>query len=998
MRSFNPNFIAEKNRRADGPTPINLVEFGFATPVLISDRDAAYGPNLLPNGDMELDSVWGDYGTPTVNERSTEQVHSGTYSRKFTANSYYDGVINLTDTFTTTAGQLYRVSGWVHRNCFGTFLLIFFKGDGHGAITRMVYTAPNNWSYVEEFYLDDIGGTLGRIAIADEYGTYYLDDFAVQEVINYTGLVKQWGFIDSSVGQTPGRGIMGGIEVPDLDLTIINSQATPFSDNFTAVDPLEGVEVCVYQWFEGLPLNEKELIFKGVVRGRPKHDERECRLRVEGIWSKYSKVIGEDLFITAADYPDADPDDIGTMHNICYGSLDKVPCKALSSGAVDTLVGDIDSIQESIELSDASEFPASGTIGLEEEEISYTGKSGNTLTGCTRGANGTTALNHDSGAAVWEKAAIFVYGIAGHPVKSIGDIYVDGVRITALAATYTGQAGNELAGYDGKAVFTVPSRITRQQAVDIVADHVLDVTGKDQLGFIDTLLPMTDGPFEISTAVTLGNNIAVTTQPEVSQGSHSHAGVEEIVTWKFDTAVESVATVTSPGNMIDNSLYSGARFGNLNAKATLRKVYEESYSGPPVEIRLCAYVNPALAAGDHTFKFVYAGKTLNANQPGLNRSAWSSLGTSYNTWTELLNAAATVTMTYTEYVADRMVMEVWVEIKYTPSVSSSAATGVARSVDAFVDGDVNFNSSRDVNGLIYNTGTGDIANKAGLGVDGPIILTGNSVADVEIGRLVTATVDGWQDDAAGTITGTAAALIERPDHVFHHQLTYYLGFPSPDIDIPAATSTFFSTNGYKFALLINRPIPADRLLARLAVQCRSRFIVTPYGTARLLVRQTGQTSGHSIVKNEVKGGSMTVNRSPMTDLVNLFTIRFDRDWTQDGDNAYRAATEFTDATSVATYGEQHLDGDEFDFESVRDAAMVDHVGAFWLDYLKDVREMPEFAVYLDNMEIEPGDIIDLTHTTNNMAGFVCEVIKTTHHPGSARRKLIDHIEVLTIEN
>lgn len=46
----------------------------------------------------------------------------------------------------------------------------------------------------------------------------------------------------------------------------------------------------------------------------------------------------------------------------------------------------MDSSQSTVPLVDASRFPATGTVLIENEVINYTGKSGNSLTGCTRGA------------------------------------------------------------------------------------------------------------------------------------------------------------------------------------------------------------------------------------------------------------------------------------------------------------------------------------------------------------------------------------------------------------------------------------------------------------------------------------------------------------------------------------------------------------------------------------------------------------------------------------
>lgn len=54
----------------------------------------------------------------------------------------------------------------------------------------------------------------------------------------------------------------------------------------------------------------------------------------------------------------------------------------------------INDSQTTITLLNAAAYPAAGTIIIDSEHITYTGISGNTLTGCVRGYNGTTAASH----------------------------------------------------------------------------------------------------------------------------------------------------------------------------------------------------------------------------------------------------------------------------------------------------------------------------------------------------------------------------------------------------------------------------------------------------------------------------------------------------------------------------------------------------------------------------------------------------------------------------
>ena len=94
----------------------------------------------------------------------------------------------------------------------------------------------------------------------------------------------------------------------------------------------------------------------------------------------------------------------------------------VSGEAVTTLNGSIDAITTTIVLTDASQFPSSGTsyVQIGSEEISYTGKSGNTLTGVTRGVRNTTAASHTSGDSVTNSSDYIGWGEAAS-----GDFVVD---------------------------------------------------------------------------------------------------------------------------------------------------------------------------------------------------------------------------------------------------------------------------------------------------------------------------------------------------------------------------------------------------------------------------------------------------------------------------------------------------------------------------------------------------------------------------------------------
>ena len=87
-----------------------------------------------------------------------------------------------------------------------------------------------------------------------------------------------------------------------------------------------------------------------------------------------------------------------------------------------TLNGAIDASTTTIVLTSVVNFPTTGTnhIQIGSEEMSYTGISGNTLTGVTRGARGTTAASHSDGATITNTSDFVAWGEAAS-----GDLVID---------------------------------------------------------------------------------------------------------------------------------------------------------------------------------------------------------------------------------------------------------------------------------------------------------------------------------------------------------------------------------------------------------------------------------------------------------------------------------------------------------------------------------------------------------------------------------------------
>lgn len=86
------------------------------------------------------------------------------------------------------------------------------------------------------------------------------------------------------------------------------------------------------------------------------------------------------------------------------------------NGVSTTLDGAIDSLVTTLTVVDTTSFPSSGYVVIDTEIIKYTGKTGTSFTGCTRGADGSTAASHIT------VSTVAAYSVAAHHNDSTGEI------------------------------------------------------------------------------------------------------------------------------------------------------------------------------------------------------------------------------------------------------------------------------------------------------------------------------------------------------------------------------------------------------------------------------------------------------------------------------------------------------------------------------------------------------------------------------------------------
>ena len=69
--------------------------------------------NLIPEGDMESQTGWGNYGTPLVSGYTTNPVYEGNYARSCFSSVNNSGTRNTT-LFSLTKDNYYKFSAWFY--------------------------------------------------------------------------------------------------------------------------------------------------------------------------------------------------------------------------------------------------------------------------------------------------------------------------------------------------------------------------------------------------------------------------------------------------------------------------------------------------------------------------------------------------------------------------------------------------------------------------------------------------------------------------------------------------------------------------------------------------------------------------------------------------------------------------------------------------------------------------------------------------------------------
>lgn len=250
-------------------------------------------------------------------------------------------------------------------------------------------------------------------------GTLYLNDSGVTVTIDGTdyvgGLIRR--IREIRMGRT--------IEVNSLMVELVNAPVWSSSQRFTekikpvGSAPFENVTVRIYQWFRDLSdAADKVLYFSGKASDPQYGTDDVFTFTVSDILGTRARLVGYE--INRTDFSTCPDASIGKVIPVPYGSAVEYPVPQVAGGAVTKLARNSKTTDTVLYLEDASLFPASGSVVIDEELIAYasknTGVTPHQLTGLTRTSG---AADHAPGAVV-EQYGTTDYALSLFAVKSTG--------------------------------------------------------------------------------------------------------------------------------------------------------------------------------------------------------------------------------------------------------------------------------------------------------------------------------------------------------------------------------------------------------------------------------------------------------------------------------------------------------------------------------------------------------------------------------------------------
>ena len=771
--------------------------------------------------------------------------------------------------------------------------------------------------------------------------------------------IGKWGSVTTQI-----TGDLNEYSISDFNCDVLNDpNVSPDIRVLVQAYPVEQYPAELYLWFLGLnaATDPPRLMLRGYVDEVNNVSAQGVSFVIKDESSRLQNYVGTKVDLTT--YPDADPDDVGKVIPIVFGTVEKVPALAIVAGRVTTLPYAISAAATSVQVSDVSGLSVGGTVQADSEQMHITGINGSTLT-VTRGYNSTLAATHLVGAVVWEVLPKFVYMLADHPVSSINKIYGQVgqglLNITPICTLYTGASGQQHSSYPGKAVVTIPNQITVAQAVSLYVNdgnvsYNSNVSLDDRISLLKDFT-LTNGNLSLNDGIHVYDVISVSA-PSMTDNTHNHS---------------------NPGSI--SEVATNCPVSTDNYIAVITFLSQEYWPVSSVTYSITVMKRIFISGGTYGLSFVIGGNTV------------------FTDTTIFPTIAAGTSITY-EFATSVFPVGT-TNNNVTLSVSTPGVNGYATAMSASrqvsytglttssVTNDFVYGGGRDATHVDLSSGTvtingqvaylGNIMNKQGtvsvssatVSKSGSLIISGNSVANTMIAEVILADITS----AYGT-----------PQSACQFLLNHYTTFSSLTVQQSGTFPNSYGING-----IIDRYETALYWLTFIAFQCRAWWRLER-GTATLTVRPDSPSSMRTLAACLLDSSnlpSLTQSKVQYTKVLNKISLLFDRDWTQSrGDTAFKDNYPDSRTASITNYGVRE-NPTLFQFDFVTSQTMAANLAEFYLNTYAVRRWVSEFREFLDQCDLRFGNAVTLGFHNNN----VVEITGVEIDPGGGSN--IDNVKII----
>jgi len=687
------------------------------------------------------------------------------------------------------------------------------------------------------------------------------------------------------------------------------------------------------------------------------------------------------------EYPGLDPEVMGIYPNSGYGTVGGMRCHGVESGVAATLCWAASVTDTILNVENASNLPEPPIIlqaGVEQMRLETI--NGNTIT-VTRGHDGTMISAHPAGRMLYEVRDRYVYLVADHPVKRVDAVYVDGSRLLEGYTVHTGQAGDELAGYEGKAVlvfsslayvgrqFNVPRQEAMVRAIGIRAEACpLAWSSRELVDGSASSFALARGldarpaawvAFERRHGTVLGQEYSAEVE------NVSDLGVCVLLTVRREgISLNMRKFIVPPVTRTELRFWRGSGADDDELVLTPLDGQLKVYSITKTLTLDCSLEPEPTVSMELPALGLVPGRNSRLSSLGRRSLRADFSSGPQGTVRSERHLITLEEVTGSDHARIRLVAGdstfkeavIMAGKADTLSIVLEGGDWQTPTIVMVLSGEVSVLEIRKK--VEYYPASSGPARESS-GTSSARIVVGN---DIRVDAALAVDTDG---SYAGTGT-----LIERPDHVMRHFLINRMHFSAEDMDIgsfDASGDSYASeiSGGYRYAFLLNAGSRSSDILMRMALEARSRLNCDRGKWELCFLPDTAPAPLKTIPAGDLAGeGAMFVfDRMPQRDLVNTLVGRYGFR----SDNAvWEGVSVAADNASALKYGDRTR---ETELALIRDKATAESVLGHMLKQRATPLMTVTFPVFYEHFDLRVGDTIEIDNPLYGGRRFYIERIR-----------------------